>query len=86
MKKFKTRLKTHTLGYRDNPTMVVCLGHVDAKTFTAAFLNEWVGDAVFKQEHLRYVYARGPKKGKAWKTLPPTAKGALPYTEADWDN
>jgi hypothetical protein len=54
-------LKTMTLGNDteddDSPTLVVCEGHVDAKTFNEAFFNEgWSGKGEWSDDDLKYIW------------------------------
>lgn len=84
----KTVLKTITLGSDGNPSVVICPGHVDAKTFNKAFVAEgWDADS-YKQDVLKYVYCieKHLKSGiTKFKQVAPNVEGAKPYTWTSWD-
>lgn len=83
-------LQTTTLGLRDDPTTVLCPGHVSAKTFNRAFISEGWSDAGYKQKNLRYEYWRTLKANRKshdfrMKKSVPGKPGAQAVTVADWD-
>lgn len=87
MKK-NTVLKTMTLGHDDNPGIVICPGHVNAKTFNKAFRAEgWSGDGTYKQDDLQYVYCKATKmkNGTRYTKVTPEHKDAKPFTWTSWD-
>lgn len=88
----KTKLKTITLcAGDDNPTSVVCPGHVRQKEFNDAFKNEgWSKRGSYKQIDLEYIYmVKKPAKRKNHKfrlvISEPGKPGAKPYTHTPWD-
>lgn len=84
----KKELKTITLGMDDNPSVVICPGHVDVKTFNKAYKSEGWGDiGTYKQDDLKYVYCieKPLKKGSRYKQVAPNVEGAKPYTWTSWD-
>lgn len=80
--------KTITLLNGDNPTQVICAGHIDAKTFNKAFKAEgWDSQGDYKQKELKFVYmvSKELKKGTKYTEVMPYVKGAKKYTMAAWD-
>jgi len=83
--------KTITLEGFGGPTHVLCVGHVDAKTFNEAYGEEWSGKGTYKQADLQYQYwVRLPPKNKkkasfSMKQVVPGTPGAKKYTVAKWD-
>lgn len=85
-----TKLKTITLTIGDDPSHVVCPGHVNAKVFNRAFKNEgWDSCGRYKVSELSYIYAVKKEKGKngrfSFKTVQPDFKGAKKFTICRWD-
>lgn len=77
-------LKTITLGYAGNPTLVVCPGHVDIKTFNKATKAEgWQGGLQYTKDDLNYEY--GIMTEKKYKRVAPSHKEAKPFTTCPWD-
>lgn len=74
--------KTQTLcshGDPDNPSIVICLGHVTSDVFNKAFKSEgWGDEGEWIDEDLTWGYATFDKKGYFVK-----GKGD-PYTWVDW--
>lgn len=84
----KKVLKTMTLGLNDDPTAVICPGHVNAKVFNQALKDEgWSGLGTYKQDDLKYVYCieKKLKKRSKFKIVAPDYEGAKPYTWTSWD-
>lgn len=83
--------KTITLQNSGGPSMVLCPGHVDQKTFNDAFKNEgWSERGSYKQADLLYEYwVKKPAKAKYqdfWmQRSVPGKPGAKPYTRTSWD-
>lgn len=79
------KLKTITLSDKtDDPLCVICPGHVDHKTFNKAFKEEgWNDIGHFRQDCLAYVYMIKTKD--IYKKVPPSKKGAKPFTWTPWD-
>lgn len=83
----RTKLKTITLCRGDDPSTVVCPGHVSAKVFNQAFKNEgWDSLGAYKQSELRYIYAVVlNKKNRFMKEVRPDFPGAKKFTTCRWD-
>lgn len=84
----KKVLKTITLGSAGNPSVVICPGHVDVKTFNKATKAEgWKGGLEYKQKVLQYVYCieKPLKNGSKFKQVAPNVEGAKPFTWTSWD-
>jgi hypothetical protein len=85
------KLKTITLCQDDNPSWVLCPGHVTQKQFNDAFKNEgWSERGSYKQKDLKYEYwVAGPARRKSdkfyMKQSLPGKPGAKPYTVTPWD-
>lgn len=85
------KLKTITLCHGDNPSWVLCPGHVPQKVFNQAHINEgWSPGGGYRQKHLTYEYwIKGPAKRKGdnfyMKKSVPGKPGAKPYTVTTWD-
>tara|TARA_R100001086_G_C11836309_1_gene257922 strand:- start:40 stop:297 length:258 start_codon:yes stop_codon:yes gene_type:complete len=85
MKKKTKKLKTTTLFYGDNPSWVICPGHVTYGKFNQAFKNEgWFDRGSWGKDDIAYEYWRQTAKGGFYRSTPGT-KGAEPYTVARWD-
>jgi hypothetical protein len=83
----KEVLKTMTLG-KNEPSVVICPGHVSAKVFNKAYQAEgWSGSGGYKQDVLKYVYCieKKLKKGLKFKQVAPNVEGAKPFTWTSWD-
>ncbi len=75
-------IKTITLGPESEPTVSLCPGHVDAKVFNEAYINEgWDGYAV-KGEDLEEGWWREEKDG--YKKSTKLDVRAAPYTALYW--
>lgn len=84
----KSVLKTVTLGRSNDPSIVLCPGHVTAKVFNQAFKDEgWSGGGTYRQEDLAYEYwTMTIRKGKElYKPSLPNKKNAQPFTFTRWD-
>ena len=85
MKKKRKRLTTISLGYRDDVYVTICLGHVDAKTFSKAFKAEGWDPAALEQDEILYEYWIKAKSSRcSWKKSVPGKKGAVPVTVSHW--
>jgi hypothetical protein len=74
--------KTITLGYQDNPIVSICMGHVTATEFNAAFKAEgWSSDWI-RKETLKYEYRK--KLKRSWKRVDKNTKGAIKVTASYW--
>lgn len=86
----KTALKTITLTIGDDPSHVVCPGHVDIKTFNQAFKNEgWDSVGHYKKDEISYIYAvkqEANANGRfKFKEVAPNSPGAKKFTISRWD-
>lgn len=81
------KLTTTTLEFNDNPTWVLCPGHVSQKDFNAAFKREWRDNGGYKQKDLSYEYwtVNENSKGVYFKKSVPGKNDSKPYTVARWD-
>lgn len=81
----KTKKKTITLSIGADPSLVLCPGHVDQKTFNQAFKNEgWSEPGGYKQRDLEYGYFKKRKNGAFVRSVP-GKEGVKPFTFANWD-
>lgn len=78
-------LCTITLGMDDdNPTVTLCPGHVDVKTFADAFTAEgWSDTEPADFGELRHEYWRETETG-GWEKSNVTDLKAQPVTVSDW--
>lgn len=85
------KIKTITLSHGDDPSWVLCPGHVTAKIFNDAFKNEgWSNRGGYKQKDLSYEYwVKRKSRIKDCKfrmtSSVPGKPGARPYTIVSWD-
>jgi hypothetical protein len=77
-------LKTFTLGDDDdNPLRSLCPGHVDAQTFTKAWIAEgWDSEGTFDSGDLRHEW--WVNNGETWKVSTEGVPGAQAVTVMDW--
>lgn len=79
-------LKTITLsppGDDDNPMITLCIGHVDAATFTKAHENEgWEADPA-QDSDLSFEYWK-PLGNGSWSSSNKDAPGAVAVTVMEW--
>lgn len=86
----KKVLKTATLCMGGDPVHVVCMGHVDAKTFNKAFKAEgWDTSNRYKNSELKYIYGYWTKgervEGSKIKQVAPSHPKAKKMTVCNWD-
>ena len=75
--------KTLTLGFNDNPTVSLCLGHVTATEFNKAFFAEgWRGGGWIHKSELRHEYWK--KLKRSWRKSTISDKHAVAVTVSDW--
>jgi len=83
-----TKKKTVTLSINDDPSMVLCKGHVSAGEFNQAFQNEgWSDPGDYRQKDLCHTYVRETKHGYNFKKMGRIdLKGMIPVTVTTWDS
>ena len=80
----KTNKKTITLG-RDEPSTIVCRGHVLAPEFNKAFKNEgWSDAGSYTNKELAHVWGKKLKTRIRFSAL--KKPGLQPYTVTSWDS
>lgn len=90
MKK-RTTKKTITLLIGDDPSHVICPGHVDIKEFNQASGNEGWNDGKglgYKKDNLSYIYAyisNKSVKGFKFNRCSPSHLKAKKFTIVNWD-
>lgn len=83
----KTVLKTITLG-RDEPSFILCPGHVNPRTFNDAMRSEgWTGGGSYTEDDLKHEWwMTYTRLGKTYyKRVDKDHKKAKPFTFTMWD-